>query len=401
MKRKLIVAVALVFAAALGVKSAPVLAEGLAKTSEKLTSVASDQTVDGSVYLAGETVTVDGTVKGDVYCAGNSVTISGTVDGDVLCGAQNITVGGTVRGDVRVAGKTVILKGVVGGNVSAFGMDVVADSAAKIGRDIVVGASHVDISGSVSRDTVLMGSDVNLGGIFGRDVRVETSTIQAATTAKVAGKLTYTATRETTLPSGIATGGVTYVAPEARGHESFGQSSVPLAGLATIAFLTVMSLVVLTLLVVLVLPRYVRRASDISGSKEIALNFLVGLVAVVVVPVFMFMLAITGIGLYAAIVLGVAMLLTILVGTSLVAYRVGRFMLADRKNAVLCALAGSCVVGVIGIVPYIGWLAMLVSCLVGVGMIVTSLKSQYVVTSVETQNALVKKAAPKSVARRK
>ena len=89
------IGVMLLAGAFMGMKAS---ASALFVANENGTSVVKKgQTVDGSAYLAGNTVLVEGTVKGDVYCAGNSVRVEGTVDGDVLCAGNTVTIGGTVK----------------------------------------------------------------------------------------------------------------------------------------------------------------------------------------------------------------------------------------------------------------------------------------------------------------
>ena len=61
-----------------GLLAIPALAEGYVNTSNA-SQVMAGQEVDGSAYLAGNSVTMSGTVKGDLYCAGNTITITGTV----------------------------------------------------------------------------------------------------------------------------------------------------------------------------------------------------------------------------------------------------------------------------------------------------------------------------------
>lgn len=374
--KKLGIFVALVLAVLVGFKAAPAFASAFASASDKLTTVAKEQVVDGAVYLAGETVAVAGTVKGDVYCAGRNVTVSGTVEGDVLCAGQDVTIEGTVKGDVRAAGATVLLKGAVEGSVSFMGATITTDSASKIGRDAFVAANSVNLSGTVGRDAMLGGSRVVLSGVVGRDVSGQVTTLQAAQTAKIGGNLTYVSDYDASVPGGVVAGKVQRT-PIAEHEGRFGRSSNTISGLLLAALVAVLLFVALTLLVVLILPKYAHRVSDVSNAKQFAIYFLIGLASVVVTPVLIMLLMISVIGIYAALALGVAFVLALIVGGPLVAYRFGRFMLSDTQGKLAAALVGATVLGILGIVPFIGWMIMFVSVVAGLGMVILGLKPEY------------------------
>lgn len=371
--KKIAVVFALVLAVLLGFKAAPVVAESLVSASEKATTVAKDQTVDGSAYLAGESIDVQGTVKGDVYCAGQTVTISGTVDGDVLCAGQMVTVNGTVHGDIRAAGATVTLKGVVDGSVTLAGSSVSTDSASKIGRDATITAGSIDLSGAIARDAVLAGQTVTLSGSIGRDARATVENMSAASSARIGGSLFYESANEANLPGGVVAGTVQRTVPSEQSWTASFTTADMLMGL----LIVVIVFTVLTVVVVLLAPRYVHRVSDISGIKQFSLYFLIGLVGAVVAPVLLFILLMTVVGAYAAIVLGLALTLGLMVGGSLVAYRLGRFMLDGHARPFSAALVGSLALGVLSIIPFVGWFVIFVGTMIGFGMVIMGMKSQY------------------------
>lgn len=387
--KRIIVFVTLVLAVVVGLKAAPVVAESLIIASENASSVARDRTVDGSAYLAGESVDVQGVVKGDVYCAGQTVTISGTVEGDVICAGQTVTIGGIIHGDVRAAGMNVTLKASVDGSVTLAGASVITDSASKVGRDATITAGTIDLSGSITRDAMLAGQTVALNGSMGRDARIMATTITASSTAKISRNLFYESNNEATLASGVVVGKTQRTVPSQR----YATPSLTVADVLMGLLIAVIMFTVLTLLIVFAAPRYMHRVSDVSGVKQFVLHFLIGLVALVVTPVLLLILLVTIVGIYAAIVLGLAVALGTLAGASLVAYRLGRFMLDGRQQPVMNALVGSLALGVLGVIPYIGWLVFFVSTMIGFGMVVMGMRSQYADPSPEN---IVKKPVRKT-----
>lgn len=362
----------LALAVVVGFTATPVLADSLKSASDKMTTIAKDQVVEGTAYLGGDTVVVDGNVNGDIFCAGRDVTISGTVEGDVLCGAQNITIDGIVKGDVRVAGAKIFIKGTVEGSATLTGMDITTDSASMIGEDATIMGAQISLYGAVGRDAMLGAENVALRGQIGRNVEGGMTRLSISDEVKIGGNLSYASDIETKVPEGAVAGKVQRSEAWGKSQEQTSTNSLIMGSLLMIA-----SFVVLTVLLALVIPKYIHRVSDINGPAGFAKMFLVGLVAFVLVPIVMLMLSMTVVGLYAALVVGMAMLMAVLIGGSLVAFRVGRFMFADKYNAVLSAAVGALVLAVLGVIPYVGWVIILISIMVGVGMVIMGLKDQY------------------------
>lgn len=370
--KRLIIGLVLAVAVVAGFRVTPVVAESLVQAAEKVGTVAKDVVVDGSAYLAGESVDVQGMVKGDVYCAGQTVTISGTVEGDVLCAGQTVAIDGTVHGDVRAAAMTITLKGTVDGSVTLAGSSVSTDSASKIGRDATITSGTINLSGGISRDGMLAGQTVVFSGTVGRDARVAADTINAASTAKIGGNLSYTSDRAADLPSGVVAGTVQHTLPDRSSGSNF-----TVANLIMMLLVLVVIFTVLTLVLVLVAPRYVHRVSDVFGIPRFAFLFLVGLAGMIVTPALMLILSMTVVGVGVALVLGVAVLLGLMIGGSLVAYRLGRFMLGDKATPWLSGVIGALALGTLSVIPFLGWLIMFVSTMIGFGMVIMGFKNQY------------------------
>lgn len=370
--KRIAIITGILLAIVVGFRATPVVAKSLMQATENLTFVAKDTTVDGSAYLIGESVDIQGEVKGDVYCLAQTVTITGTIDGDVLCAGRSVTINGTVNGDVRAAAATVILSGVIKGSVTLAGSSVNTDSTSKIGRDATIGASETNLSGVIARDAMIGGRTVVVSGIIGRDAQVAAEIINVASTAKIGGNLSYRSENEATLPGGVVMGSVERTAPET--HE---RSVVTMRDMLTGIFIVILMFTITTVLVTLVAPRYVHRVSNVSALKDYAFLFLIGLVSLVVAPILFVISLMTVVGIYASFVLAVVVTLGFMIGGSLVAYRLGRFMLKDSARPFMNALVGSLALGVLGSIPLVGWFVVFVSVLIGFGMVVMGMKSQY------------------------
>lgn len=191
--RKYRVMAVLALAALVTLLAAPLTAHAVTNMrSGVAAAVASGETVDSSVYLAGTTVTVAGTVRGDVYCAGQNIDITGTVEGDVICAGQTVNVSGNVLGDVRVAGQTVALSGPVAHNVSAFGQNVTFTGNAVVNGDVTAYGSMLQVGGKIGRDATVGGQNVTLAGTVTRNVVSHVEQLVFSTGAHVGGNVDYT-----------------------------------------------------------------------------------------------------------------------------------------------------------------------------------------------------------------
>ncbi len=97
--------------------------------------------ITGSAHLAGRNVTMEGAVGGDAYVAGEEVALRGDVSGDATVAGRTVSVAG-VGGDLRMAGSELRLGGDIGGYAMVAGEDVAFDVA--VAGDVSLAAQRVD-----------------------------------------------------------------------------------------------------------------------------------------------------------------------------------------------------------------------------------------------------------------
>ena len=351
-------------------------------------AISRDTTVDGSAYLAGPSVRVSGTVNGDVYCAGNSITIDGTVTGDVLCAGNTITVDGTVEGDVRLAGAMVQLSGTVEGNASIFAADARIDDSAKVAGDLNGSAGTLTIDGIIGRDMAMNAGALTLNGMIGRDVMANLGGVTFGDDASVVGSFAYAADTELTIPEGVVGGETTFT--QMTQPKS---SSVQQAKFAWMFFIGIVSVAILVMLGTAVIPRYVHRAGDVSWSR-FGLAAVVGLTFVIVTPTIALLLAITGIGMYAAYVVFILWLLVMAAAPIPFAYFVGTKLYGSRSNNVLMrATAGALALMIALVLPVLNIFVFLFMITVGAGLFLLRAPSLYEGNPYVVTNAKKKKTA--------
>ncbi|MFC1861408.1 hypothetical protein ACFLYL_03965 [Chloroflexota bacterium] len=195
----LILVILLTFFAAL-----PVLAMD-ARSGDTI-NVASEEVVDGDLYVAGRTIVIDGTINGDVFGAGQTITINGNVNGGVTIAGQTVTINGRVTHGARLAGQTITVSGNIGRDLLAGGSTLDITSTANIVRDFVFGTGTSRIDGHINGNILGGGGEITIAD---GNVRLEVDKLTIASTANIQGSLAYSSENEANIQSGAQIAGTT------------------------------------------------------------------------------------------------------------------------------------------------------------------------------------------------
>ncbi|NET34494.1 MAG: polymer-forming cytoskeletal protein [Cyanothece sp. SIO1E1] len=134
--------------------------------------VAIDGTVQGNVMAAGSQITVNGTIADDMYLAGETITIDGVVQGDAIVAGRMIKINGTIEGDLMTAGQAVILNSVVGDDARIAGEILVLDPQTQIGDDLIAAGASLEskANSQVGGNLYFSGSQAMLAGTVDQNV---------------------------------------------------------------------------------------------------------------------------------------------------------------------------------------------------------------------------------------
>ncbi len=153
------------------------------------------ETIDGNLYASSNNITIDGEVQGDLIAAAQTITINGRLEGDLIAVAQTITVNGEVNGNIRIAANSANLNGNIARNVNFIGNSLAIGPEAKIGWDILSGATNTNIMGEVGGNVDGGGNNIILAGKVAKDFNFAQSQqaqkITISSGAKIAGNLNY------------------------------------------------------------------------------------------------------------------------------------------------------------------------------------------------------------------
>src|SRR5579884_2030428 len=364
----------------LGALAAASPAAALEFRTESAVTVPAGTTVDDDLFAAGQSILVAGQVNGDLYAFGQTVTVTGTIERDLLAVGQHLTVDGVVKGDLRAAAQSVVVNGRVEGNVTEASQLLLLDRQGAVGGSVVGVGQLLDLLGPVGRGVTAGAGTLHLGGPVGGNVTAEVGTLTLDPSARIAGRLSYTAEREAAVPAGTVAGDVQFRPTER--PERPPQPAPPLGGLFTpFGVIWLIGMLIAGLLLVYFLPEFAMGAArQVQAHPWRSVG--VGLLAIFGGQVLVLLLAVTLIGLPLAVLVGLSYFLGLYVGWLLLALAVGSLLVLLVRRWRPVAPLGPAWLVVIGLVvlyllshlPGIGWLVVFLGLCFGLG----ALLSQFV-----------------------
>jgi len=322
------------------------------------TGLATAQSVQGAsgTIVVDEGETVDG-----IDGVAGTIVVRGTVDGDLSGAAGSIRVAetGRVDGNVQAAAGTIVVDGTVGGNVETGAGSFELTDTGRIGGSLDVGAGSITVDGAVdgdvraAADSVVLGPNADVGGEF----RYDAETFAESPDATVAGGVV----EDTSLrgDTGVAFG--SDLAPSWVGSAYGVAVNLALGAVLLLAF-----------------PRFSRDVADRVGGDSLRSGG-VGLLALIVTPILLVLVAVTVVGIPLALVGIAAYVVAIWIGSVYGRYALGSWVLdrLGRPNRWVALLLGVLGIAAIGLIPWVGGLVDLLVLLLGLGALALGLRDRY------------------------
>jgi hypothetical protein len=324
------------------------------------------RTVADDLAVAGSNVMVEGRVDGDVMAAGANVTLAGPVRDDVMAAGANVTISGTVGDDLRAAGANVTLSSSVADNAMMAGSSVVLQAGGSVGRDADLAGGTVLVQGKVGRNLSLAAGDARLSGEVGGTVQAHVQHLTLLPGTVVHGDLVvYAPVAPQISPQARVLGRVDHHPTAARAGRKGNASGWWFGWLIQFVWLFVIGAAVLALS-----QRWADRIAE-TIARQPGASALIGLLALMFVPLFTLVLLITVIGMPLALILMAAFGVAVLLAGAFVAYLVGVWLLTHLGKSHLSPYAqlalGALVVSLLMALPWVGWLFRLIVLVAGLG----------------------------------
>lgn len=337
----------------------------------------------GDLLVTGARVVVDEALPGDLFALGARVLARADLGGAAHMAARVLRSEGRITGNVYAAGMEVSLAGPVGGNATLAGYRV--EVTAPVGGNLRATAATMRLAADLAGAALIGGGDVIIEARIGGDATLAAETLTFGPGAAVAGQLVvhHPPGAAPDIPASVAPAGrVTLVPMSDRARPTPPEMISPLRPRGMVAgFLGgVLVIAVLAALVAAVAPeglsamrrRLLARPFATLGYGFLALSALIGAGIVAILTI---------VGILVAPALALLALAGAFVGYVIGAYSfgaglviaVGRAEPSSLGQRVIAALVGALSAGLIGLVPFIGWLFILALALAGLGALVLRL----------------------------
>lgn len=319
---------------------------------------------------AGMDVSVRDRVIGDLMAAGTSVTVDGAVDGDLLAAGGSVSATGPIAGSVRAAGGAVTLEGDVGRNVTAAGGSVRLGPDGRVAGNAYLAGGEIVLEGHLEGHLRATGELVRVDGRVDGSVDVAAERVVLGPGARVEGDLTHRSPEPAEVASGARVEGAVIHRPPERG----GTVAAWIGRLVRIgAFLFTGAV-----LVALFPGASDRLRETLEGRPWLSLGL--GLAALLGVPLALALIALTVLGLPLALIGGALFAAALYLARAVVGLWLGERLLGRgpaRARRVAAFLLGGALVGLAGLVPWLGWIVTLAATLAGLGAAVELLSRRW------------------------
>jgi hypothetical protein len=337
--------------------------------------IESQETIQDSVIVAGDTVLVEGKIEGNLYIFGRSLEVRGDVDGDVIAGGQEVRITGHVTGNVMAGAESIAVSGHVNGNLYAGGRNVHIDRGGTVDLEVLAGAQTVTVEGIVGRSLTVGGDTAVIAGTVGRAVTFAGNKVLVRSGGKIGGdiKAEVPDRQNVQVESGASVGGKVDV------DVSVGEKQNPWTKpgtyvweLAVLAGASLVGWLLMTLF-----PRFFAGAMREVPSWASA-GF--GFVALIVTPIAAVILCVILIGIPVAIAAVFLYLVGLYLAKIVVGAFLGRELIAGKSETGLPTLAGLLaglvILQAVFFVPYAGGILKFAVLCLGLGALVLQLRRQ-------------------------
>lgn len=338
-------------------------------------------------YLAGQTVTHRQEDRDDLFLAGERATIRADITGSAHVAGRWLSLEGDIGGNLYALGQEVTLEGAVAGNATLAGQEV--EIAAPVAGNLRATGSELRIGADIGGYALLAGEEITLDGAVAGDLAMTGRAVRFGDAARVGGTLTLYESEPGSIdvPDRVAPadrverrrieewdhdfgGGREWVGWRgAIGGFLFGVLVVA-AVAAAIAALAPDSLAAMRRRILdrpgrSLMVGFVAQSALIGAGIVVALT----VIGLLLTPAFMILAVLAGffgyvIGSYA---LGVGILSA-----------AGRGEPGSTGDRALAAGVGALAAGLIGLIPFLGWLFVLAVVLTGLGAITVRLLPDHV-----------------------
>lgn len=315
-------------------------------------------------YIFGEDVTIDYLVDGNIFVCARNVTIKSQIGGDAFIMAENITIEeeGYVFSNLFVLANSIEVKGVIY-DIYSFS-EKLTISGGHIYRDMKAACRDFNFSGTIGRNAYLTCENMN----FNTDQNSK---------SVIYGNLNYTSSSEIAIPENVVTGEVKFT-QENLSEELTITEIISRYILSLGEFLVFTSII--WLLCLWLAPKFLSNSNNYVGKSSLKVLGigLLGLIAIPIICIILILLDLTSsisLILLALYIIGIVLAKTLF---TIVAnnYVCSKLNLTKNIQIFGVLVITEIVVWILTNIPFVGNVISFIVCILGLGVLISSIVSK-------------------------
>lgn len=332
--------------------------------------VTADQTVDGAFYALGGSVALSGVIKGDALIAGGEITVNGQVTDDLLVLGGTVAMNASGTKDVRIVAGNVTISQPITGSLVVVGGRLTILSTASVSGDVLFYGEDATIDGAVGGQILGNVRNLRVNGKVAKGIDVTVRALTLGDRADVTGDVQYASQTELVrAPNAVVTGNVVQGAAATTVAEDSAAAFRQSAIVFLISLFATLSLYLLA-------RRFVETVTA-AATQSVALKFLVGFAALVLLPISIVILLASMLGILIGVLGVVTLLLLVVLAVTLMNAVCGallaRAVTKQTKLSVPYIIAGAVVVQICFFIPLVGSVLLTALFFTTAGTLVTLL----------------------------
>jgi hypothetical protein len=329
-----------------------------------------------SVRAAGALVNVNVTSTGDTEAAGAQVNVSGSTAGKLNVAGGVVDVSGAVSGDANVGAAVAKVNLQAGGALHVGGASVTIAPTNSVGGRLEVYGANVVIGGHVAGPVKAGGAVVTFDGTADGSVEIAASKVVIGPNARIAGDLLVRSLNPPELqPGNVISGTVTQEQPQTW------WAVAPWQGVLIFGAALALGTILTGLVAMLFGGHVFTTATEHVRHRPLS-SFLFGILTWILIPFVAIVLMFTVIGLSAGFAILFLMPFLVIFGHAVAATGIASALFVRRPGpistpmAILMLVIGSVALVALGLIPWVGWIIVLIALVLGVGAFTRTLGSR-------------------------
>jgi cytoskeletal protein CcmA (bactofilin family) len=321
--------------------------------------------VNDDIVTAGNEVSIGAAVAGDVAAAGSTVTISGNVRDSALLAGGTVTTSGRIGNDAWIAGGDVNLNGPVADNAYLAGGNVTVAKGSRVAKDLQAAGGTVNVQGDVGRNLRIGGGDITIGGTVGGDVNASAGeSLRLTRGAVIRGDLIYQSPVKVKIDPGAK------VLGEIRYHPTQKQKQPAFGFLFFFKLMGLLAAILFGIVLLLLFPIRTLAAADTAATAFLP-SFGIGVLVFIVTPIALGLIAMTVVGIPLSLAVLAVYLVLLYAAKIFAGIAVGRWIFVKLNKPAVSVywamIVGLVIFMILELIPFIGGLVWFIVLMTGLG----------------------------------